>query len=439
MDTLHLQQRHQTWYVVVEVPRELRPYLGRRFIRSLKTTDLREARQRRHAVVAEFQARMEAERRKHSVDIGPPGSLQRALAWRQDIREARQEGREEHASHFEVLVEDEARELGSEAGQDAQSAYWNIATGRGTPLSQLIEPWLRESSTTAKTKAQRQADIARLLAWAGGEVLVESFSRKRGGKFITEHLLAAGKAPATVNRIVSSLSTCWRWLIKRGHVEANPWEHQTVSLAAPAGSPLDQEERAFTDAEVESLLSTDTATHLRTPIAPALADMMRVAALSGMRLEEIAQLRIKDTAGGLFQIVQGKTKAARREVPIHSRLVPMVAQRSAGKAPDAFLFHELSEGPFAKRSGALSKAFTRYASKVGVREVVEGKRRSLVNFHSFRRWFITKAEQAGQPINIIEAVVGHKRVGMTADRYSEGPSEKQKRAVVESVKLPELK
>ena len=43
--------------------------------------------------------------------------------------------------------------------------------------------------------------------------------------------------------------------------------------------------------------------------------MMRVAALSGMRVEEIAQLRVRDTAGGLFKIVQGKTKAARREVP----------------------------------------------------------------------------------------------------------------------------
>ena len=162
MDTLHLQQRHQTWYVVVEVPRELRPYLGRRFVRSLKTTDLREARQRRHAVVAEFQARMEAARLKHSAEIGPPGSLQRALAWRQSIQEARQEGQEEHAGHFEMLVGDEARELGAKAGPDAESTYWHIATGQGTPLSQLIEPWLKESSTTAKTKVQRQADIAAL-------------------------------------------------------------------------------------------------------------------------------------------------------------------------------------------------------------------------------------------------------------------------------------
>ena len=54
-------------------------------------------------------------------------------------------------------------------------------------------------------------------------------------------------------------------------------------------------------------------------------------------------------------------------------------------------------------------------------EVVPGHRRSLVNFHSFRRCFITKAEQADQMEHIIAVVVGHKRTGMTLGRYSGGP------------------
>jgi hypothetical protein len=43
-----------------------------------------------------------------------------------------------------------------------------------------------------------------------------------------------------------------------------------------------------------------------------------------------------------------------------------------------------------------SNEFTEYRRSVGVEEVVKGRRRSLVNFHSFRRYFITKAEQADQ-------------------------------------------
>jgi integrase len=74
--------------------------------------------------------------------------------------------------------------------------------------------------------------------------------------------------------------------------------------------------------------------------------------------------------------------------------------------------------------------------KVGSSVEVEGKRRSLTNFHSLRRWFFTKAEQTGQPETIIAAVVGHKRQGMTLGGYSAGPALDQLRACVEAVGLP---
>jgi hypothetical protein len=73
---------------------------------------------------------------------------------------------------------------------------------------------------------------------------------------------------------------------------------------------------------------------------------------------------------------------------------------------------------------------------VGVEDVVEGKRRSLVNFHSWRRFFVTKAEQAMQPEHIIAIAVGHKRAGVTLGRCSAGPLMEQVRACVEVVRLP---
>jgi integrase len=65
-----------------------------------------------------------------------------------------------------------------------------------------------------------------------------------------------------------------------------------------------------------------------------------------------------------------------------------------------------------------------------------GKRRSRVNFHSFRRWFITMAERADQPESIIAVVVGHKRASMTLGVYSGGPLMEQARRCVEAVSLP---
>ena len=65
-------------------------------------------------------------------------------------------------------------------------------------------------------------------------------------------------------------------------------------------------------------------------------------------------------------------------------------------------------------------------------------RRSLVNFHSWRRWFVTKAVNAGQPAHIVALVVGHRegRKGMTLGRYWQGADDDALRACVEAVKLP---
>jgi hypothetical protein len=89
-----------------------------------------------------------------------------------------------------------------------------------------------------------------------------------------------------------------------------------------------------------------------------------------------------------------------------------------------------------ERSFRASNEFTEYRRSVGVEEVVPGRRRSLVNFHSFWRYFVTKAEQADQMEHIIAVVVGHKRTGMTLGRYSGGPLLEQARRFVEAVRLP---
>jgi hypothetical protein len=54
-DTQFLQRSHNTWKVVVEVPKHLRARAGRtRFKKSLQTDSLAEANSRKHAYVAEF-------------------------------------------------------------------------------------------------------------------------------------------------------------------------------------------------------------------------------------------------------------------------------------------------------------------------------------------------------------------------------------------------
>ncbi len=421
MEKRYLERRRQGWYVVIEVPPRLRQTLGKRRIRrTLRTRDLQEARHRRWPAVTEIKQYLHDVRR--TVDNG--GDVL-ALA-----RRLRLELPQEDHDQLTDMAEQVEKEHGYQTAKD----FYDVATGRKTGLSEYVEQWLSESTNTDKTKDSHRSAVRGFVHWCGGEAFVGAIDRRKAGEYVSDCLIPSGRKPKTINRIISSLSSYWRWLVRRGICEVNPWREQRVA-AAGRRSTESGKERSFTDEEFKSLISGD----LEAEPAPLLRDLMCVLALSGMRLDEAASLQIQDVLEGRkFQIRSGKTGAAVRTVPIHSDLRPMVGTRLLGKEGSEYIFPELDhyQNKYGSRSQALSTVFNRYRRRVGVDDVVPGNRRSRVNAHSFRRWFITKAETAGQPPWVIETVVGHKRTGMTLGVYSQGPSEKQLENCVEAVRLP---
>ena len=178
---------------------------------------------------------------------------------------------------------------------------------------------------------------------------------------------------------------------KRGEVDESPWTGQ--SLPKEQRNP-DDKERDFTDAEMKRLLDG-------TP-PRRLGVILRIAALSGARIDAIVSLKVKDCqlqdGEGLFRFKPQKKERAYRHVPIHSDLVELVEGLVKGKDPEDDVFPEyrpVRPGTQQERSMPAVKAFTRYRRLVGVDETRPGRKRALTNFHSFRRWFITKAEQSG--------------------------------------------
>ncbi len=83
-----------------------------------------------------------------------------------------------------------------------------------------------------------------------------------------------------------------------------------------------------------------------------------------------------------------------------------------------------------------STRFGHYRQRLGVEEREDGRRQSRIDFHSWRRWFITHAREAGFDRAIVAAIVGQEVGNITDDLYSGGPSDGRKRECVEAVKLP---
>lgn len=264
--------------------------------------------------------------------------------------------------------------------------------------------------------------------------------RKTAGRYVQEKI--APRDRATGKKHLTAVKTYWDYLKRRGHVqfEVSPWHDQLEPQRGRKGTK-EVKERPFTTEEVKALLygeptrvtKFDDLTH----------EVTIFGLLSGLREDEIVSLQVGDVIEGpdgmgqAFDLSRSKTQAGVRMVPVHPDLMGNVAERTKGKKPTALLFQEFADMPDA--SDTFGKRFKRYREARGVADKRDGKRRSLVNFHSTRRWFITETERAGLPEVTVAAVVGHKEArdrGFTFGTYSGGPSGAQRRAVVESVVLP---
>lgn len=446
-DRRYLEKHGDQWRVTLAVPRHLHGRLGTRLKQSLQTDSLAAANRLKWQVICELKERIENARTGDSED--PKAVLREALLVRReyegaldprlerDVRsgvEARAYEilgpavRAEHDDEFEHLVYDPKRE------QLAKS-YIRVATGGGIPLLLHYDAYRAQLKLNRRTIADDQRGIDYLRVWCQKNGIMDDLSAittKIAKHFVRDlPVLASNIQPRTVIKYVTRLSKYWAYMVYQEHHDENPWKSVVVKIEE---TPHSEEERAFTEEEVCRLLTGGA--------SQKMADLMMIGALTGARLDAIVDLKVKNTIDGAFTFKPQKTEKSARDIPIHPALAEIVKRRSQGKGPEDDFFPEWpgpkKAGSLRERSFKASNQFTEYRRACNVDERVDGRRRSLVNFHSFRRWFITKAERANHKKELIAAIVGHKRSGITLGRYSEGPEMRAARRCVAAVKLPRL-
>lgn len=419
----HLQQHGKGFRVVKEIPAPFRAqFNGKRFlIKALGPVTPQQARLLRGPILSAFE--LEIARARNGNDP----VLQRARTIRRQWEEDERNAGIETAFMDAVALADEVQ---AQDGEEQGDAIFNMALGHLTPLDEYLEAWITAENFNGKVALLHRSAFKELAAHCEEQRIpktLQAITKKRVWEFI-EQRLKPSSAVKTVNRKLSTFRTHWRWLMRRSRVEANPWLDTTLSEANKSHVRAEDDGKtAFTDEQVRKLLDGN---------APgALSDLMLIAALTGARINAICELRVRDCKDATFTFKRAKMEPADRTIPMHSKLKAIVAKRTRGKTEDAFLFEELPEATATRpRSASSSQAFTRYRKSLGI-GAAKGEA-SRYDFHSFRRWFTTKAEQAGQPPHVIDYVTGHKRPGETLGRYSQGPSMAQMRKCVEAVKLP---
>jgi integrase len=204
------------------------------------------------------------------------------------------------------------------------------------------------------------------------------------------------------------LSAFWRWLVSRGQAQDNPWRDHQLGRANKPG----QGRKGFSDDDLVKLLSG----FYTERYGAVLHDLIRLALGTGARLDELCSLRTRDAEkrqdGLWLTIIEGKTEAAQRSIPVHPCIASAVERLLESRA--TYLIDGLEPGgPDKKRSWYVSKAFRRYRERVGVVG-------ALRDFHALRNTFIEAMEAAEVPEPTVKLLVGHKRSSLTYGHYSRG-------------------
>ena len=110
-----------------------------------------------------------------------------------------------------------------------------------------------------------------------------------------------------------------------------------------------------------------------------------------------------------FEIVDAKTKAGVRTVPIHRQLSKTI-KRLVKDSNDGYVLSGLKPNANGDRGDAIGKRFSRLKASLDFSD--------RHTFHSWRGTVITVLERAGVPEGTVQDLVGHERSTLTGSTYS---------------------
>ncbi|MDK8503712.1 tyrosine-type recombinase/integrase [Corynebacterium accolens] len=227
-----------------------------------------------------------------------------------------------------------------------------------------------------------------------------------------------GMSPRYVQTAASHLRSAYKWGIENELVAKNPVRVERVQAAVePDDVPTMEEIQAVIDraryggaAYTEVKAKGEEPRKLVLRPDPMFADMLTVAAFTGLRIGELCGLLVEEVNLGLGVVqvrkqldkrpphgrVVLKSKNSRRDVPISAELRPVLERVTAGRMPGEFLFTNRDGRPFLP-SGAGDK----------VLRVAMFEKAPRVHFHALRHHFASSLLLAGVPVPDVARVLGH--------------------------------
>ncbi|WP_173979925.1 hypothetical protein, partial [Magnetospirillum sp. UT-4] len=274
----------------------------------LDTTDRARAREKRDVILGQIRAEMLA------VAASDANDYAKAMEHAAELR--RITDPEVRDAVISAEIEPHAERIEAAAGLRAAKEWYSVATGEGTPLSKVYERFLAEYANSRSVSYRNNLRTAYnefSTSISGDNRPIHTIGRMEVGDFLNVFLRDKDNGLATIRKKASQLAQIWTWARGRGYLDRkadNPWEEQAPSKK-DVEADTSRNRRIYTPEEARKLLA-------EVPAGTALGDVIRVALLTGVRLEEVASLDAAtvDPTMQAYTIPEGKTKNAVRFIPL---------------------------------------------------------------------------------------------------------------------------
>lgn len=344
---------------------------GKRFSRSTGTGDRREAEKILAEIVAPFVAKDDAERLENI--------------------SARLEGRRAEIRRYE----------------DSKPAL-ALADGFEAYRKSRERP-----DTGADTLDMYESQYNRLVRWARDNapeaVEMRNFTRATADAFAD--YLAGELSANSFNKYMTLFKRMWDVLADEGRITENPWARiRHMALETHTRRELTVEELARVCASVDGEMRL----------------LFAVGIYTGLRLGDCALLEWGevDLVRGRIVTIPRKTKRHANGkpvvIPLHAALASMLAEipqdeRRGYVVPELAAMYEHDSGMISNRIQAIFEG-----AGIRTQTKAEGERAKVdVGFHSLRHTFVSLSANAGAPLAVVQAIVGHSNPAMTRHYFHE--------------------
>ena len=341
----HLELRHKTYFALLTVPKDVQYILGKkRFFKTTGTSDLRIAQAKADLFVIQWKAEIANARQKADDPI---------------INSALELNKMFNSSPRELVLDvihEETDRLRIDTNELIANTFEAVALGKSKVLDTYIPEWRRhqlDRGLAQKTIDQMERDIGELTKYIQTTNLV---TKTNCEAWINMIAVSDKLSAASVGRIITSCRNFFKYLqdcrvFSESMIDPFKVPPSYKRSKKPNAKSVNKKESwlPFSKNQVELLHSTSTGKGDHE-----LADLITIAAYSGARIEEICSLK-KDwinTTEQTFTIVDAKTEAGNRVVPIHSKIKALVNQLLASSANE-YLFGNLTGNKYGNRSNAI--------------------------------------------------------------------------------------